>query len=227
MKKIFSLLMVFVLSFSTMSTVFGQGNNTTLVNNAEDTGINIKENEEYKLDDILALEPYVFVENGHFKIDSNEAIENGIDLALIQGQQKYFNHLNQQADNGELVISQNLAITDLKTSKKNSGITTFATCKGITKGPVNYWWGHKTWANSCDTKKLISDANTAAASGGIAGSGAGVIGVFFPIVLVPAGVAALTGSYFYLFATRLDANNNGKGVIVEMTWAAVFDITPQ
>ncbi|WP_146552058.1 hypothetical protein [Rummeliibacillus sp. SL167] len=57
----------------------------------------------------------------------------------------------------------------------------------------------------------------------IGGTSLGGLGIFFPVLLIPGA----TGSWFYLFATRLDANNKGKGVIVEMTWAAVFDITTQ
>lgn len=233
MKKISSILLVLVLSFSTMTTAFGQENSSPLLDNTENKGIDIKENQEYTLDDIFELETYIFVENGHFKVNSKEAVENGIDFSLIQKQQEHFNFLNQQADNGNLVISQDLSIKDLKSSESeislNQNITTFAAsdCKGITRGPVYYWWGHKSYADSCDTKKLISDANTVAASGGIIGTGTGTIGLFFPILLVPAGIAGVTGGWYYLFATRLDANNNGRGVIVDLTYAAVFDITPQ
>ena len=34
-------------------------------------------------------------------------------------------------------------------------------------------------------------------------------------------------AYWWLLASRLDANNHGYGVYIEMTWALVFDITPQ
>lgn len=39
--------------------------------------------------------------------------------------------------------------------------------------------------------------------------------------------ADLTSAYFWLLASRLDANNFGRGVYIEMTWLLVFDITPQ
>lgn len=229
MKKILNIALLFVLFFSTMTTAFVQSANGMVIENTSNENTKMV---NYTKDAILTLEPYVSVEDGFFKLNAEEATKNGIDFALIQGQQGYFDLLNEQANNGELMISQDLTIEDLTQSKQpviqeDSLITTLAACKGISRGPEPFWWGHRTYADSCDTKKLISDANTAAAAGGLTGSGVGIIGLFFPIMLAPAGVAGLTGAYFWLFSVRLDANNNGKGVIVDLTWAAVFDITPQ
>jgi len=42
-----------------------------------------------------------------------------------------------------------------------------------------------------------------------------------------AGATAAGNLYFYLLASRLDANNRGRGVIADTTWALVFNITPQ
>ena len=54
---------------------------------------------------------------------------------------------------------------------------------------------------------------------------AGVVGAYFGAVgAIPGGVSS---AYWWLLASRLDANNHGHGVYVEMTWVLVFDITPQ
>lgn len=42
-----------------------------------------------------------------------------------------------------------------------------------------------------------------------------------------AGGAAIDAGYWSLVATRIDANNQGRGVYIEMTRALVFNITPQ
>lgn len=225
MRKILIAALLTVFSFSSVTTAFAQSYEPSVIEN-----IKVNDVEEYTFDDILALEPYVHVEEGLLILDENSASDAGIDYELIKGQQEYFNYLNQQVKTNAISVSQDLTIQDL--SEENIGyqsnsLMLLADCKGVTKPAEAHWWGYKTYLNSCDTKKAITDANTVGASGGITGAGLGVLGIFFPVLLIPGGVSALTGSYFWLFATRLDANNNGKGVIVDMTWATVFDITPQ
>ena len=41
--------------------------------------------------------------------------------------------------------------------------------------------------------------------------------------IIGAGVA-VTAAYYGLLATRVDANNKGKGVYVGITWAIVFKV---
>ena len=68
---------------------------------------------------------------------------------------------------------------------------------------------------------MSSDFNSCAS----VAAGIGAVGAYFGgIGAVPGG---LSSAYFWLLASRLDANNHGRGVYIEMTWALVFDITPQ
>ncbi|MEG0258750.1 MAG: hypothetical protein RR651_02660 [Lysinibacillus sp.] len=230
MRKLVIAVLLTVFSFSSVTTAFAQIQSfESSVSVTENINNNVA---EYTFEDILSLEPYISVKDGLFMLNVNKASKAGIDSELIRGQQEYLDSLNQAVKNGVLSVSKNLTIKDLSDDTnqyQNDSLTPFAACKpkGVTRKAQKFWWGYKTLSNSCDTKKLISDANTAGATGGIVGTGGGLLGLFFPVLLPGAGVAGLTGAYFYLFATRLDANNNGKGVIVEMTWAAVYDITPQ
>lgn len=50
--------------------------------------------------------------------------------------------------------------------------------------------------------------------------------VFLKAALVVGG-ADIDAGYWSLVATRIDANNQGRGIYIEMTWALVFNITPQ
>ena len=83
------------------------------------------------------------------------------------------------------------------------------------------------YANYCESKRIVSGLNTAAAAGTMVGGAAGAVAIVFPLAGVVAGGAAFDAGYWWLVATRIDANNHGRGVYIEMTWALLFDITPQ
>lgn len=223
MHKLLIAILLTVFSFSTTVTAFAK-------TSEEPVAESISE-KDYSMTDILSLEKYIQVKEGLFVFDIQKALEDGKDYNLVLGQQKYLEYLNQQVKDNVLKLSKDLTIENIKEndfSQRNmTGVLAKASCKGKSVAAKYYWWGYKTVLNSCETKKAISDANTVAAAGGIGGTSLGGLGIFFPVLLIPGAISGATGSWFYLFATRLDANNKGKGVIVEMTWAAVFDITPQ
>lgn len=229
LRKILIAALLTVFSFSTVTTASAQSYEPSVI---ENINVNVNDVKEYTFDDILALEPYVHVEDGLLILDENSASDAGIDYELIQGQQEYFNYLNQQVKTNAISVSQDLTIQDLSDDsnvyQNNSPmLLAKASCKGKTTSPESFWWGYRTKLNSCDTKKAISDANTVGASAGITTAGLGGLGAWFPVFLAAGVVTGLTSSYFWLLATRLDANNNGSGVIVDMTWATAFDIEPQ
>lgn len=223
MKKLMILFLLTVLTFSSMTTAFAKSSGPI-----EDNKVN--QTTEYTVDDILSLEPYVEVDNGLFKLNAKKANIDGIDKGLIKGQLEFFDFLNKQVKLNVIKVSEDLTIQNLVEPKNVSDIGSvgiMATCYGKTSSPDYHWWGYKSYLNSCDTKKAISEINTAGASGAISTDGLAGAAIFFPVLAIPASVAAISSGWFWLFATRLDANNNGKGVIVEMTWAAVFDVAPQ
>ncbi|MGE7093569.1 hypothetical protein ACQKII_19360 [Lysinibacillus sp. NPDC048646] len=223
LRKIFIAALLTVFSFSTVTTAFAQSYEPSL-------NVNVNDFEEYTFDDILALEPYVHVEDGLFILNENTASEAGIDYELIKGQQEYLNYLNQQVESNAISVSQDLTIQNLSEDnqyQKTSAMLAKASCNGKTTGAEYHWWGYKTYLNSCDTKKAISDSNTVAAGGAITAAALGGLGYWFPVFLAGGVISGLTSGYFWLFATRLDANNNGRGVIVDMTWATIYDMTPQ
>ena len=65
----------------------------------------------------------------------------------------------------------------------------------------------------------------------MAGGAAAGIAIVFPVTAAVAGAiaagAAFDAGYWWLVATRIDANNKGNGTIINMTNVLVFDIMPQ
>ena len=177
----------------------------------------------YSKDEILELEPYIYVDdNGLFGINSEDALADGFPKDLVEGQQQYFKYLNSEATSGNIKISNNLNITG-KTSiqKEYENVIKEDRCtRGKNTSMATYWWGVSRY--TCDHNSTIMAGEFLTVSG-VAG-GIGLIGKWFPGVSVPAGI---TAAYFKLLSGRINANNKGRGVLTEITWAFVFDITPQ
>ncbi|MEK5333535.1 hypothetical protein [Lysinibacillus sp. FSL W8-0992] len=225
MRKIFIFVLISIFLLPTVTTTLAQSYEPSIIENG-----NIKEFEKYTFEDILSLEPYIQVEDGFLVLNENDASEAGIDSILIKGQQEYFIFLNQQVKINAISVSSDLTIQNLANNNHEYQSNThmrFARCKGITTSPEYFWWGYKTKLNSCDTAKVSSQAGTLAAGGAITAVSLNVLGVWFPPLVAVSAIPGLTSGYFWLLSERLNANNKGSGVIVDMTWATIYNITPQ
>ena len=58
-------------------------------------------------------------------------------------------------------------------------------------------------------------------------SGAAIFPASAPITGLISGLTGMAAGYWGLLATRISANNHGKGVIIDLTWVLVFNIKPQ
>lgn len=74
-KKIFSLVLAITMLLSISSPAFAQ-NSGELMDKSQ-----LAQN--YTIDDIKSLEPYVSVEDGHFTLDVKQAKADNIDIQLI------------------------------------------------------------------------------------------------------------------------------------------------
>lgn len=184
---------------------------------------------DYSVEDIKKLEPYIIAENNSFKFDVEKALEDGFDKDLVMGQELYLSKLNDEAKNGYIEIHQNLEITSKY--KNNLSDISYKSCDGMNTEFEKHWWGFSRYADNCDTKRIINELNYLSAKGGLVASLASVVQAFFPqssIITTPiVGGSGISIAYIQLLTNRLDANNEGKGVYIEMTWVGVFDITPQ
>ncbi len=224
LRKIFILVLITIFLLPTVTTTLAQSYEPSIIENG-----NIKEFEEYTFEDILSLEPYVQVQDGFLVLNENDASEAGIDSILIKGQQEYFIFLNQQVKSNAIRVSSDLTIQNLANNNEyqSNTLMRFARCKGVTASPEYFWWGYKTKLNSCDTAKVSSQAGTLGAGGTITATGLTGLGFWFPPLVAVGVISGLTSGYFWLLSERLNANNKGSGVIVDMTWATIYNITPQ
>ncbi|QOS97565.1 hypothetical protein JNUCC42_13295 [Brevibacterium sp. JNUCC-42] len=174
-------------------------------------------------EDILPLKKYVSVnKKGFFEFDIEKAKADGFEEELLIGQQKHLQHLNIQIAEGDLKAYSNLNIDSTRSDKPSSVISIKGNCNGVTTKKENYWWGYSRKLDSCMANKVAADfAGAASVSGGVAV----VAGIWGVAPAVPPGIA---GSYWALLSSRIYANNSDNtGVVLDMTWAYIFDIEPQ
>ena len=166
---------------------------------------------------ITNVEPYVQVnENGHIELSQN--IEKDIYKHYeLDNLEDHFSNLNKQVNDGLITISNDLEIIE----NGSSNITILSNNYISTS---THWWGHKTVYNNSQAQAAAQRfRNYALGYGTIGGLGVLVPGIG-PAVSAAGG---LTASYSNLVANRIDANNNGNGVVLDMTWVAVFDVSPR
>ncbi len=218
LKKIISNLLVMVIVISSVSTATF----------ADETSYDEFKNTQFTKTEILKLEPYIRVEKGLFKFDADRAIADGLDKNLVHGQKQFLITLNNHKKSGDILIQDNLDIVELDIYKNSKIPYSTASeghwdnCGGGKNTAVDlHWWGYSRYACDCETNRMSADFNSCAS----VAAGVAVVAAYFGgVAAIPPGLAS---SYWWLLASRLDANNHGKGTFVEVTWALVFDITPQ
>ena len=215
-KKVFSLILAITMLFGISSPAFAQ--------NAGELKDKSQLAQNYTVDDIKALEPYVSVENGHFTLDVKQEKADKIDIQLINGQLEFFDLLNDKADAGDIKIEENLTIVNSQVANpvRSAAVDHWASCGGgVNTDAASYWWGYARYACDCQTRKISADFGSASSIAG----GVAIASAFFAAPLVaPSGLSA---AYWYLISSRLDANNRGYGCYIAISWALVFDIEPQ
>ncbi|MBU9707116.1 hypothetical protein KSP24_09285 [Paenibacillus sp. AK121] len=155
---------------------------------------------------VEAVKPYVQVKDGVLSLkDVPENIYNQYNLSDLQ---KHFDELNELSKSGKITVNSDLSIKDNTISlNAEYGSWTY------------HWWGYDRKFTDSQTKQAIDYYNS------VAGGGALVSGAtaWYPPV---SGISGSVAGYFALFAARMSANNNGNGVYVSVSWAAVFDVEP-
>lgn len=220
-KRITALIVSILLVFSASSTAIAADNS---ISNSKI----VISRYNYSVNEVKQLEPYVYVEDNHFAIDYKRAVNDGVDINLIEYQQRVFDYLNSK----EIKINDNMSFTiESPETLLSASIAPEVTCMatkhwyncggGRNTSTTNYWWGYARYACDCETNRLVADLNSAAS----VAAGAGVIGTFFGGIGTVAG--GLSSAYWWLLSSRIAANNHGRGVYIEMTWVLLFDITPQ
>ncbi len=221
-KKIVSLVLVICMMMSMSAVSFAK---------EVDRDVTTEPQQQYTVEEVKALEAYISVDNGKYVFDVKAAKKNNVDRELIKVQVNHLNQLNQRAENNDITICEDLSINNNNKSRSSFSVSHKTNCGGGVNSYEEFWWGYTRYACDCETNRMIADFATAAAGGGIAGGTAAAIAIIFPVTApiagaIAAGLAIDTG-YWSLFATRLGANNEGDGVIIDMTIVGVFDIEAQ
>lgn len=151
--------------------------------------------------------------DGTLAINENKAESLKISQNDILSLQKYFDYINSSIKTGKLVTDNNLNITVVRNSH----------LLGFSQDYVQYhWWGLTRYANNENTKQIVSDLRSYA-------HGATMVGGFGTIFGIPqvVGGSAIAVGYWSLLAERIEAHNNGNGVIVNYTYVGVFSVDSQ
>lgn len=216
MKKIISMLLSVIMLFPMSVTAFA----------AEVNPIQSSYETSATMDDVLALKPFVIRnQDGTLSLNSEMAQASGKKEAAIEALNQHFAVLNLQIQRGEIATDGDLNIINgehlIRSHRCSNGVNSYTT----------YWWGYQRYACNCESNRIVSDLNTWAAGGTMAGGAAAGIAIVFPVTAAVAGAiaagAAFDAGYWWLVATRIDANNKGNGTIINMTNVLVFDIMPQ
>lgn len=172
------------------------------------SSVHASSDESQSTPDIIELiEPYVDVdEDGNIGFKD---LPNGFyEKYNLEDLQDHFDHLNNLSQSGHVTINDNLDIqSNLPTPRTVYGSWTYK------------WWGYDRYFNNAQANSYKNTLLTAAAGATI------VAGVSYPFPPV-AGIATVQAGYWGLLATRVDANNRGRGVYVGVTWALVFNVEP-
>lgn len=165
---------------------------------------------------INKVEKFVEVNNeGHIQL-SNELSEEMYEEYNLSALEDHFEELNYGVDSELIAIDKNLNVIELgsqPTLYANDYISS-----------TTHWWGRSTIYNN-------SQANAAAQqfrNYALGYSTIGGLGVLVPgIGPAVAGAGGLSATYSNLVANRIDNNNNGNGVVLNMTWVAAFTVEPR
>ncbi|WP_044894440.1 hypothetical protein [Bacillus alveayuensis] len=161
---------------------------------------------------ISTLEQYISADDNQFEVSSiptsvynefrSEAVTN-----ILEG----IEHLNELAQDGEIVITDNGTVYE-------ADDTSFDVQGGVNK-VVWTWYGRKSYMSTSRANKFAYTARQV--SYGAAGVGA--VAAYFSFGTT-ALFGGLTSVYFSKLADDVATRNSGhsRGIIVHMTWAAVY-----
>ncbi|KAA0562287.1 hypothetical protein F0342_17890 [Bacillus sp. CH30_1T] len=179
----------------------------------EITGLPVASLAEDASEVIFEVAPYVHKnDQGFLYVDSSIPQDVYIknELAVLE---KSFEEINRQVKNGQVVVNEDLSITNLSVTNKYKFMA--AARKGYTS--KTYWWGVRATYTDSQAKKAIKQLEDASDTE----QDYATILFWLPPV---AGIAGITGVYCKKLGKAMKSHNKGKGVILDMTWALTYKV---
>lgn len=214
-KKGIAFLVSAIMLSGTATTVFADSASSDVSTNSQIT--------EAELIDIG--NQYVFVnDEGNIALNLPQTSVQEIGKENYQEIQDGISSINDLIESGMLETTENGTIYESNDDE--------LVVQGGNVDKVTYhWWGVRRYANNTNTNALVNKFNTTSngawiVCGGSA-SGAAIFPASAPITGLISGLTGMAAGYWGLLATRISANNHGKGVIIDLTWVLVFNIKPQ
>lgn len=161
------------------------------------------------VEEIQSLDLFVFVENNQFVLKLPEGIE--VDDVTYNAVVSSINKANEE------ITKNNATINEITKTIDTNEITLFSS-QGYTS--QKFWWGERGIYTNAQTNAAVKQGNVAAAQIGL---GTAFL-AFIPLLGPLAAGTGVTAAYITLLTSKMDAANNGRGVIVDMTWALVFTV---
>lgn len=160
------------------------------------------------VEDIQSLDRFVSVENNQFIFSLPDHVE--IDEATYEAVILNISMTNEEIAKNDGTIDPNTKVINTnEISIFSSGYTS-----------QKFWWGERATYTSAQTTRAVKDTYVAAAQIGLGTLGLAAI-PFLQVLAVPTGI---TGGYLTLLASKMDAANKGRGVILDMTKALAFTV---
>lgn len=191
LKKLMTLLLVFMLSFCFVGNVFAADGTVSNANNQEQ--INVEKGKQIQKD-IKILDKYVTrSDDGTFQLNVPQKVKSQIANDEFNQINDSMNQVNTRIKEGTLKSTSNLSVFDAKD-------TSFTLQAGINQ-VLWFWWGYQVWLNHTATYNTSHALNLTAAAScvTIAIPGAGAIG-------------AIVAGYCWYHATLMDWNDAGRGI---------------
>lgn len=202
MKRIISSLVVLMLLLGIVSPSYATVNENKKINKE----LSKLDKEQAKM--IKEVEPYVKVtEKGTLTLENvPKKFYNKYKLEKLE---EHFDSLNESILNGDLTVNEDLSIQD-------NSISTYAVYGKWTY----HWWGYDRLMSNSYANWYANEYIPTVAAGGTIITGA--TAPFPPI----SAVAGITTGTLLLLQARINANNEGNGVYVGVTWVLVFNVEP-
>lgn len=179
---------------------------------------------EFSAQDVSNLEAYVSVEDGHFYLDENAAQADGVNPNLITQQKAVFQRFNTLADQGKIIILNDLSIqskngeTVAENFNEASEGQKNGECEvchhGINDSAKYYWWGAQSYYCDCEARKAREEFRRGVATGTTA------------ILLGGLGAIAYA-AYCGALSNSFLNSNHGNGVIFNWYWTMCYNVDPQ